>query len=109
MQVVDGLPHALEVVFHRAPKGVMRLVREDREMRQAGDGLQAAVGDFAARLIFLFGDTSPPRSPLRMVSFVMRIFSVLVTMTLNESPRMTGMSGSPSRVKMSFTVAAKCL
>ena len=54
-------------------------------------------------------ENSPPMSDLRMVSFWMRIFSVLVTTTLKEEPRITGTSFSPSRVNVSFTDAAKGL
>jgi hypothetical protein len=124
-QVVDGTAHLLDAVVleHRFARGLVRLpfaqqllavgvvglVGEHRQMRQRGDGLQAQVGQFGRLLVLDAAEQPVLGAALRVVGFWMRIFSVLVTMTLKLLPQVMGICLSPSRVKVSFRLAAKGL
>ena len=103
-QVVHRLADLLEFLVEGLAVGVVGLIGKDRQVGKAGDGLQAKVRHFVRGPLPPAGREYVRRgSDLRIVSFWIRIFSVLVTTTLKLEPRMTGMSFSPSRVKVSFT------
>ena len=49
MQIVNGLAYPLELATYCSAIGMMRLIGKDRQMRQAGNRLQAQISNFGAR------------------------------------------------------------
>ena len=59
VEIVDGFPDALEAFFHARAVSVVGFIRKHGEVGQAGDGLEATIGEVVASFIGLrFGENA---------------------------------------------------